>query len=73
MTTEEKLILKDSFGCTELDYITSAYLPAFVTELIEANNDWINEPRAKQRADVKTMALAKQKEIKSGMVTLMPE
>jgi hypothetical protein len=73
MTTEEKLILKDSMGCTELDYITSAYLNAFVTELIEANMDWINEARPKQRADVKAMAIAKQKEIKAGLVTLMPE
>jgi hypothetical protein len=72
MTGEEKLILKDSFGCTELDYITSAYLNSFVTELIEADNDWIKKPRAEQRADVKVLAIAKQKEIKSGMVTLMP-
>jgi hypothetical protein len=73
MTTEEKLILKDSMGCTELDYITSAYLSAFVTELIEADMNWINKPRPEQRADVKAMAIAKQKEIKAGMVTLMPE
>ena len=73
MTTEEKLILKDSMGCTELDYITSAYLNAFVTELIEADMDWINKPRPEQRADVKAMAIAKQKEIKAGLVTLMPE
>jgi hypothetical protein len=73
MTAEEKLILKDSMGCTELDYITSAYLSSFVTELIEVNMDWINEPRPKQRADVKTMAIEKQKEIKAGLVTLMPE
>jgi hypothetical protein len=73
MTTEEKLILKDSMGCTELDYITSAYLSAFVTELIEADMDWINKPRPEQRADVKAMAIAKQQEIKAGLVTLMPE
>jgi hypothetical protein len=73
MTAEEKLILKDSMGCTELDYITSAYLSSFITELIEADMDWINEDRKKQRADVKAMAMAKQKEIKAGLVTLMPE
>jgi hypothetical protein len=35
--------------------------------------DWINEARPKQRADVKAMAMAKQQEIKAGLVTLMPE
>lgn len=71
-TADEKLILKDSMGCTELDYVTSAYIATFVNELIEADPKWVMKPRKEQRADVKNMALAKVQEIKAGIVPIMP-
>ena len=72
MTTEEKLVLKDSMGCSDLDYVTSAYLPAFVNQLIEGNPEWLDADRKKQRADVNTLALAKLKEIKAGIIPVVP-
>lgn len=71
MTTEEKLVLKDSMGCSDLDYVTSAYLPAFVNQLIENNPEWLDADRKKQRADVNTLALAKLKEIKASIVPVV--
>lgn len=72
MTTEEKLTLKDSMGCSDLDYVTSAYLPAFVNQLLEADMMWLDKDRKIQREDVRKLAQEKLAEIKSSIVPIMP-
>jgi len=72
MTTEEKLTLKDSMGCSELDYVTSAYLPAFVNQLLEADMMWLDKDRKIQREDVRKLAQEKLAEIKSSIIPIMP-
>lgn len=71
-TDDEKLVLKESMGCTELDYITSAYLPTFINLKMEENPNWADLDRKIQRADIMSMAVEKQKEIKAGIVPIMP-
>jgi hypothetical protein len=72
MTSEEKLVLKDSMGCSDLDYVTSAYLPAFVNQLLEADMMWLDKDRKVQREDVRKLAQEKLAEIKSSIVPIMP-
>jgi len=72
MTTEEKLTLKDSMGCSDLDYVTSAYLPAFVNQLLEADMMWLDKDRKVQREDVRKLAQEKLAEIKSSIIPIMP-
>jgi hypothetical protein len=72
MTSEEKLVLKDSMGCSELDYVTSAYLPAFVNQLLEADMMWLDKDRKVQREDVRKLAQEKLTEIKSSIIPIMP-
>ena len=72
MTSEEKLVLKDSMGCSELDYVTSAYLPAFVNQLLEADMMWLDKDRKIQREDVRKLAQDKLTEIKASIIPIMP-
>ena len=72
-TEDEKLVIKESGGCSELDYILSTYLTSFVTQLIEGNPKWLDEKPDVKRAMLNKMALEKQTEIRSGLVELMPD
>ena len=71
-TVDEKTILLQSSGCTKLDYILSANLASFVTQLIDENPDWAESDMKIQRADVTKMAEAKLAEINKGLVPIMP-
>jgi hypothetical protein len=72
-TTDEKTILLSSNGCTQLDYILSANLAAFVTQKIDEDAMWYDKPVQIQRADVYALAAAKMMQIQAGLVPLMPE
>jgi hypothetical protein len=71
-SADEKLILKDSGGCSNLDYILSSYITNFITELMEENPEWLQKSKADQRADLKSKAIEKEKEIRAGIVPIMP-
>ena len=70
-TTDEKTVLLSSNGCTQLDYILSANLAAFVMQKVDEDAGWYDKPVQQQRADVYALAAEKQMEIKSGLVPLM--
>jgi hypothetical protein len=72
-TTDEKTILLSSNGCTQLDYILSANLAAFVTQKIDEDRLWYDKTVQVQRADVYALAAAKMMQIQAGLVPLMPE
>jgi hypothetical protein len=72
-TIDEKTLLLNSQGCTLQDYVLSANLPAFVMQLVDADATWYDKPVQIQRADVYALAMAKQMEIKSGIVPLMDD
>jgi hypothetical protein len=71
-SVDEKTMLLQSSGCTKLDYILSANLASFVTQLINDNPDWAEKEMKEQRADVIRMAEAKLAEINKGLVPIMP-
>ena len=66
-------MLLQASGCTKVDYILSANLPAFVVQLMDSNPDWENKDLTVQRADVIKLAEAKLAEINKGLVPIMPE
>jgi hypothetical protein len=70
-TVDEKVLTRDSGGCSALDFILSTYLELFVNELMEENPDWILKPRSEQRKDLNEKAIAKQKDVKAGIVPLV--
>jgi hypothetical protein len=70
-TTDEKTVLLSSNGCTQLDYILSANLAAFVMQKVEEDPMWYDKPYSLKQADMYAMAAEKQMEIKSGIVPLM--
>jgi hypothetical protein len=72
-TTDEKTVLLSSNGCTQLDYILSANLAAFVMQKVEEDPYWYDKPFSEQQADVYAMAEEKQDQIKSSIVPIMPE
>jgi hypothetical protein len=72
-TTDEKTVLLASNGCTQLDYILSANLAAFVMQKVDEDAGWYDKPVQQQRADVYALAAEKQMEIKSGLVPLMDD
>jgi hypothetical protein len=72
-TTDEKTVLLSSNGCTQLDYILSANLAAFVMQKIEENPLWYDLSFSQQQADVYALAAEKQLQIKSGLVPLMDD
>lgn len=72
-TVDEKLVEKDSGGCSELDYILSTYLTSFVYQLIEEQKEWLDKEPKDQRADLKKMAADKKAEITAGLRVLMPQ
>lgn len=71
-TVDEKTVLLQSSGCTKLDYVLSANLASFVTQLIDENPDWASKEMKEQRADVTRMAEEKLAEINKGLVPIMP-
>ena len=71
-SVDEKTMLLQSSGCTKLDYILSANLASFVTQLINDNPDWAEKEMKEQRADVTRMAEVKLAEINKGLVPIMP-
>ena len=72
-TTDEKTVLLASNGCTQLDYILSANLAAFVMQKVDEDARWYDKPVQQQRADVYALAAEKQMQIKSGLVPLMDD
>ena len=70
-TVDEKVVTRDSGGCSALDFILSTYLELFVNELMEENPDWINKPRTEQRKDLNAKAVEKQKQVTAGIVPLV--
>jgi hypothetical protein len=72
-TTDEKTVLLASNGCTQLDYILSANLAAFVMQKVDEDASWYDKPVQQQRADVYALAAEKQMQIKSGLVPLMDD
>jgi hypothetical protein len=72
-TTDEKTILLSSNGCTQLDYILSANLAAFVMQKVDEDASWYDKPVQVQRADVYALAAAKMMQIQAGLVPIMPE
>lgn len=72
-TTDEKTILLSSNGCTQLDYILSANLAAFVMQKVDEDATWYDKPVQVQRADVYALAAQKLVQIQAGIVPLMPE
>jgi hypothetical protein len=71
--TDEKTMLLQASGCSKVDYILSANLPAFVVQLMDANPDWESKDLTVQRADVIKLAEAKLAEINKGLVPIMPQ
>jgi hypothetical protein len=72
-STDEKTVLLASNGCTQLDYILSANLAAFVMQKVDENAGWYDKPVQQQRADVYALAAIKMAEIQSGLVPLMDD
>jgi hypothetical protein len=72
-TTDEKTILLSSNGCSQLDYILSANLAAFVMQKVEEDATWYDKPFNIQRAEVYAMAAEKQAQIRQSLVPLIPE
>jgi hypothetical protein len=72
-TTDEKTVLLSSNGCTQLDYILSANLAAFVMQKLEENPQWYELSFSQQQADVYALAAEKQAQIQSGLVPLMDD
>lgn len=70
---DEKALIKDAGGCSELDFILSCNLAGFVAELSGSNPNWWMEDIAKQKADVIRLAQAKQQAIRSGLIPLIDE
>jgi hypothetical protein len=69
---DEKMAIKESMGCTEIDYIMSTYLPAFIAQLIDANPDFVKMPMPEQKALLVGLSQIKLDEIKAGIVPIMP-
>ena len=72
-TTDEKTVLLSSNGCTQLDYILSANLAAFVMQKVDKDASWYDKPTQVQRADVYALAAEKLAQIRAGIIPLMPE
>ena len=72
-TTDEKTVLLASNGCTQLDYILSANLAAFVMQKVDEDASWYDKPVNIQRADVYALAAQKEAQIRVGLVPIMPE
>ena len=70
-TTDEKVILRDSNGCTELDFILSNYMNSFINLKIEEDPKWLYKKLSEQRTDLNTLAVQKQTEIKAGLRPIM--
>jgi hypothetical protein len=69
-TVDEKVIIKDSMGCTEVDFVLSCYINSFINELIETNPDWLKKKLSDQRKDLVKLATEKQAEIKKSIVPI---
>jgi hypothetical protein len=72
-STDEKTVLLASNGCSQLDYILSANLAAFITLKVEEDATWYDKPFNVQKAEVYALAAEKQAEIRAGVVPIMPE
>jgi len=70
ITIDQKVIIKDSMGCTEIDFILSCYINSFINELIENNESWLDKNLPDQRKDLIKMAAEKQAEIKKGIIPI---
>lgn len=70
-SVDEKTLLFTSGGCSKKDYILSANLTNFVTQLIKKDPQWSSKSFETQMAEVNALAEAKVKEINSGVVPIM--
>jgi hypothetical protein len=70
-STDEKSIILNTNGCTQLDFIVSSNIGTFIMQLAEQNPQWYLKPQAEQRSDLYALAAEKEKEIKAGIVPLI--
>jgi hypothetical protein len=70
-TTDEKVIIKDSGGCSELDFIISSNIASFVVILTQLNPMWYEKDIVQQRADIMQMAMLKQTQIRQSIIPLI--
>lgn len=66
-TTDEKILLKDSYGCTDVDFILSVNITGFMNQKLEEDPKWLSKKLSDQRNDLIAMAKTKQGEIKAGL------
>ncbi len=72
-STDEKVILKDSYGCSEIDFITSVNITGFINQKLEEDPNWLQKKLPEQRKDLKVLASEKQGEIKAGLRPVITE
>jgi hypothetical protein len=69
-TMDEKILAKDSGGCSAIDFTLSCQISGFANQLIEQNPDWLNKKLPDQRTDLVKMATEKQAEINKSIVPI---
>jgi hypothetical protein len=69
-TMDEKILAKDSGGCSSIDFTLSCQISGFANQLIEQNPDWLNKKLPDQRTDLVKMASEKQAEINKSIIPI---
>jgi len=72
-TVDEKVIIKDSFGCSEVDFVLSCYINSFINQLVENDEYWLDKKLPEQRKNLLQLATEKQAEIKRSIVPINTE
>jgi succinate dehydrogenase flavin-adding protein (antitoxin of CptAB toxin-antitoxin module) len=69
-TVDEKVIIKDSYGCSEVDFVLSCYINSFINQLVENDEYWLDKKLPEQRKNLVQLATEKQAEIKRSIVPI---
>jgi succinate dehydrogenase flavin-adding protein (antitoxin of CptAB toxin-antitoxin module) len=69
-SVDEKVIIKDSFGCSEVDFVLSCYINSFINQLVENDEYWLDKKLPEQRKNLLQLATEKQAEIKRSIVPI---
>ena len=69
-TVDEKVIIKDSYGCSEVDFVLSCNINSFINELVENDEYWLDGMLPDQRKDLIRLATEKQAEIKKSIIPI---
>lgn len=72
-SVDEKVVLKETMGCSEVDFVLSNYLTAFVAQKTGSDPMWPKLEREVQRTELTQMAQAKLQEIKAGLVPIVAQ